>query len=203
MYSKALNNSLLTILAPQTHTRTHPKESDQKRSLLRPPARMERRAADQNLPRTCPPRVVFELIRTGHQQETSRIQTPASRDQPPELRRILLRPRTRAGEDEADPSQSAESIQPKNHQPPSVLAEQPPTKNQEQEPRRAKKNQEQEPRRANKNQEQEPRRAHFCLSVPFLSLSGAARFRHDSFAVGVGCRIPFLGVPKRADSCPY
>ena len=51
---------------------------------------MERRAADQNLPRTCPPRVVFALRRPGPQREASRTQTPASRNQPSQLRSALV-----------------------------------------------------------------------------------------------------------------
>ena len=57
---------------------------------MRPPARRERRAEDQSLSRTCPPRVVFALILTGHQREASRIQTPASHDQPPQLHSALV-----------------------------------------------------------------------------------------------------------------
>jgi len=44
----------------------------------------------KNLPRTCPPRVVFALSRPGHQREASQTQTPASRDQPPQLRSALV-----------------------------------------------------------------------------------------------------------------
>ena len=90
MYSKALAQLLLTRLVPQTHTRTHTQKKRWPQPLLRPPARRGRRAEDQSLPRTCPPRVVFELIRTGHQREASQIQTPASRDQPPQFRSALV-----------------------------------------------------------------------------------------------------------------
>ena len=48
------------------------------------------RAEDQTLPRTCPPRVVFALSRPAPQREASRTQTPASRDQPPQLRSALV-----------------------------------------------------------------------------------------------------------------
>ena len=48
---------------------------DPKWSLLRPRGRAE----DQILPRTCPPRVVFTLSRTGHQREASRTPSSAQR----------------------------------------------------------------------------------------------------------------------------
>ena len=65
-----------------THTHTHPKESDPKRSLLRSPARMERRAEDQNLPRTCPPRVVFALSRATQTYVAMRSAEPGASETP-------------------------------------------------------------------------------------------------------------------------
>ena len=51
----------------------------------------------------------------------------------------------------------------------------------------------------NTNQEDSRTTTTFCLFLPFLFLPGAARFRRGSFAVGGGCQIPFLGVPKRIE----
>ena len=80
MYSKALNNSLLSRLVPRTHARTHTHESDPQWSSLRPPARMERRTEDQDLPRTCPPRVVFELTSDPDQRSEAVCRTRRQRD---------------------------------------------------------------------------------------------------------------------------
>ena len=151
MYSKALIQFLLTGLAPQTHMHT-PKETDPKWSLLRPPARMERRTEDQNLPRTCPPRVIFELFEPGtsdgeltrHRRAAISLPSSGRSSRAPEHALVKMRCRSFA----TRPSRLSQTTTNSNHQLLSVP------------------------------------------SVPFLYLSGAARFRRRSFTIGGGCRIP-------------
>jgi len=157
------------------------------------------RAEDQGLTWTCPPRAVFKLFGLGTSEgeldPTTASSFSSSGGSPRAPEHVLVR----RG---ADPSRSDASIPPKNNRPRS--AKEP---NQIRANRPTNQNQEGLKNNGNnaesiKNQAESVQRVQRVFKECPISVSpfpfyppGVARFRHDSSAVGEGCRNPFLGIP--------
>ena len=161
-----------------THAHT-PKESDQM-VFIRTSSPEDSRAEDQGLSWTCPPRVVFKLTQSGERRAK------------PGYRRSILavlagtgvaRALDRDEEDKEDDDDDQDQLLPRLQ-----------TSGRR---RRRRRKKTLEDARNTNQEDARTTTTTFCLSLPFLFLPGAARFRHGSFAVSGGCRIPFLGVPKR------